>query len=91
MFMRPKQQLGHSFFCVFACLFFVPISFNIQHTLLILFTSFVSLSHFILCFSMLKCLGKQSHIMSSTFPVAVLSTVLFFFCSVKAMKNWKQH
>ena len=56
---------------------------------LFLSSSSVSLSYFILIVPMDECLGKHS-CKSSPFPIATLNGT-FFFCSVKAMNNWKQN
>ena len=52
----------------------------------LLTSSSVSLSYFILAVPIRKFLGKHS-CMSSPFPIAILNGT--FFCSVKAMSNWK--
>ena len=67
-------------------LFFVPALLLSTLAPLFLSSSSVSLSYFILAVPMRECLGKHS-CMSSTFPLAILNGT--FFCSVKAMNNWK--
>ena len=74
--------IGHQdiFFCAHFAFF---------HTHVSLLTSFIwFLSYFILAVPMRKCLGKCL-CMNSLFPIAILNGT-FFFCSVKAMNNWKQ-
>ena len=69
-------------------LFFVPALLLNTLTPLFLSSLSVSLSYFILAVPMHGCLGKHS-CMSSPFPIAILNVTFFFFCSVKAMNNWK--
>ena len=61
---------------------------SIRKPLLVLPSSSVSLSYFILAVPMHECSGKHS-CMSSPFPKAILNGT-FLFRSVKTMNNWKR-
>ena len=76
-------MIGHRDF-----FFFVPALLLSILTPLILHSSSVSLSYFILAVPMSECLGKHS-CMSSQFLMAVLNGN-FFFRSLKVINNWKR-